>query len=303
MRLLFVIPHYFCRDKLGSPGSSLKRLHGSVVVSRESRQRALRRTLMSLHQSFGASQGMIRIADRRTIPANASTCHEVHIIVVTSGRSHLLGDLGVLSSLHHHASLECDPTLLGFQCQDILRDRWGNYDYYGYLEDDLAIDDPWFFEKLRWFSSHVGNESVLLPNRFERGEDLVFNKCYIDGDLASRVTEPYQDLSVATSMKSTVMGRDVRFARALNPHSGCYFLNAKQMQTWIDQPYFASRDAGFIGPLESAATLGLMKTFAIYKPAVENACFLEIEHFGNRFLKLVRRRSIGPKNSESTRDE
>ena len=291
MRLLFVIPHFFDHDEQTSDSPRLNRRHGSAVATSESRQRAFTRACMSLHQSFGNSQGMIRLSDRQTVPANTSTRHDVHIVVVTSGNSHLLNRCAFSSTLYHHAPQECDPAQLGFQCQDILRDRWGNYDYYGYLEDDLAIDDPWFFEKLRWFNSHVGNENVLLPNRFERGEDMMFKKCYIDGDLAPHVTNDYQDVSIAPSLKSTVMGKEISFSRARNPHSGCYFLNATQMQSWIDQPYFGSRDSRFIGPLESAATLGIMKAFKIYKPAVENACFLEIEHYDNRFLRQVRRKT------------
>jgi hypothetical protein len=288
MRLLFVIPHYFQHASQGSAATGLKRRHGSIVATIETRTRAITRTLMSLHQAFGSSQAMIHVADRKMVPANLAVRNEVHIVVVTTGNSHLVNELANSSALFHHAPLDCEPTHLGFHCQDILRDRWGNYDYYSYLEDDLAIDDAWFFEKLRWFNSCVGNESVLLPNRFERGEDLMFKKCYIDGDLARRVTKPFQDVSIAATLKSTVMGKAIRFVRPLNPHSGCYFLNAAQMQTWINQPHFASRECGFIGPLESAATLGIMKTFRIYKPCADDACFLEIEHYDNRFLRLVR---------------
>jgi hypothetical protein len=38
---------------------------------------------------------------------------------------------------------------------------------------------------------------------------------------------------------------------------------------------FFDRDTSFIGPLESAATLGIMRAFRIYKPAPEHAAFLE----------------------------
>ena len=62
------------------------------------------------------------------------------------------------------------------------------------------------------------------------------------------------------------------------------------METWSRQPHFLDRDTSFIGPLESAATLGIMRTFRVYKPAVESAGFLEIEHFGTSFLGELRRR-------------
>ncbi len=62
------------------------------------------------------------------------------------------------------------------------------------------------------------------------------------------------------------------------------------METWARQPYFLDRDTRFIGPLESAATLGIMRTFRVYKAAAENAGFFEIEHFGTSFLGQLRRR-------------
>jgi hypothetical protein len=60
------------------------------------------------------------------------------------------------------------------------------------------------------------------------------------------------------------------------------------MAYWAAQPHFLDRDTGFIGPLESAATLGIMRTFRVYKPAVENASFLEIEHHGTAFISQLR---------------
>ena len=42
--------------------------------------------------------------------------------------------------------------------------------------------------------------------------------------------------------------------------------------------------SAFGGPLESAATLGVIRHFRAYKPARENAGFLEIEHLDPRYL-------------------
>ncbi len=42
-----------------------------------------------------------------------------------------------------------------------------------------------------------------------------------------------------------------------------------------------------IGPLESAASLGIMRTLRVYKPAGEYARFLEIMHAGTAFAELV----------------
>ncbi|WP_207436498.1 hypothetical protein, partial [Sabulibacter ruber] len=51
------------------------------------------------------------------------------------------------------------------------------------------------------------------------------------------------------------------------------------------QPFFLDRDASFVGPLESAATLGIMRSFKIYKPHESCANFLEIHHACNRYLE------------------
>jgi hypothetical protein len=60
------------------------------------------------------------------------------------------------------------------------------------------------------------------------------------------------------------------------------------MSHWASRPYFLDRATGYIGPLESAATLGGMRTFAVYKPAPRSADFLEVEHFGRAFLDRIR---------------
>jgi hypothetical protein len=79
----------------------------------------------------------------------------------------------------------------------------------------------------------------------------------------------------------------VAFERWTNPHSGCFFLNAAQIEKWASSPGFLDGDCSFAGPLESAASLGVMKNFRIYKPAFPNAGFLEIRHMHNRYLGVA----------------
>ncbi|HUG71293.1 MAG TPA: hypothetical protein VMM76_26315 [Pirellulaceae bacterium] len=284
MRILVAVPHYF-----GPNTNDDRPRHGSQQADSNSRAAALEQAILSLHQLFGDSQAMIRIADRRLVEANVSMRGEVHVVIVTAGNNHVLHQLRLHEHLYHHLAIDDNPMSLGFYCQKALRDRWGNYDYYCYLEDDLILHDPWMFRKIQWFNEHVGNDKVLLPNRFELAANLAYKKCYLDGDLAKQVTDKLQDLSDEPQLYGTVVGASVRFVRPLNPHSGCYFLNAEQMQHWLTQPHFGSQEASFIGPLESAATLGIMRSFKIYKPAPENANFFEIEHHGSRFIRLIRK--------------
>ncbi|NEP84051.1 MAG: calcium-binding protein, partial [Okeania sp. SIO3B3] len=124
-------------------------------------------------------------------------------------------------------------------------------------------------------------------NRYEISPLGAVPKAYIDGDLKPEITAKFQNIREQYQLKGKIMERVIAFHRTLNPHSGCYFLNAEQMKEWASKPYFLDRDTSFIGPLESAATLGIMRTFKIYKPAAADASFLEIQHFGTTFLSLI----------------
>lgn len=276
MRILFTIPHFF------GGGNGKHRSQGSHA---DSRKESLTQCILSLHQHFGSGQLILNISNKSGEPANLDSSSEAHVVLFTTGGKHLLEKLPVADELFQHVPVDVDPMMLGFQCQRMLRDRWGNYDYYCFLEDDLILHDPWLFAKLSWFNGHVGNDKLLIPNRFERGPGPKRFKGYVDGPLLPRVTRKWQNLEEKTELRSTVMGRSILFRRPLNPHSGCYFLNAEQMAHWSRQEYFLDQDTSFIGPLESAATLGIMRAFNIYKPAAANANFLEIEHSGDQFLR------------------
>jgi hypothetical protein len=212
----------------------------------------------------------------------------VEVVVCTTQNRHLLDQLALSDGYFNHHPTSAEPLLLGFECQAVLRDRLGDFDFFCFLEDDLILRDPWFFTKLQWFTRHVGDASLLQPNRFEVGRNQVVHKAYIDGDLARHTTAAFQDVTVRQRVTGIVMDRRIGFQRTLNPHSGCYFLNAAQMEEWTRQPHFLDRDTSFIGPLESAATLGVMRTFRVYKPPPEDASFLEIEHHDMAFLKKIR---------------
>ncbi|HEY9809282.1 MAG TPA: hypothetical protein V6D13_08065 [Halomicronema sp.] len=279
MRILFTIAHFF------NPNGGSR--HASQAKDPRPRLLAFSGCISSLHQLYGRSQGLIDIGLRLAVPANQSQSHDIDIIVCTTQNYHLLNQVALQSHLYTHNRTSVEPMLLGFECQAVLRDNLGRYDYFCFLEDDLILHDPWFFVKLGWFSKQVGNLNLLQPNRYEVSPVGMMSKVYIDGDLLPRVTERFQNVQDQPQLMGKVMDMPVVFRRALNPHSGCYFLNAEQMQYWVDQPYFLDRDTSFIGPLESAATLGVMRSFRIYKPAPEHASFLEIQHFGSAFLGLL----------------
>jgi hypothetical protein len=288
MRILAAIPHYYSRSAAKSPDG---RAHGSVGPHAGSRVAALRACVASLHQLFGPAQHMIDQATRVALRANTRTVGEVDIVVCTAGDDHLLDQLSLPAGSYQHKTTDCPPPLLGFECHAVLRDRLGDYDYYVYLEDDLISRDPWLFVKLGWFTAQLGDDVLLQPNRYEASPFLgLVHKAYIDGDLHDDVTAPFQDFRITPIATASLLGTAITFQRAKNPHAGCFFLNDRQMRMWSGQPYFLDRATSFIGPLESAATLGVMRTFRVYKTAPESAGFLEIEHFGTSFLDNLRRR-------------
>lgn len=201
----------------------------------------------------------------------------------TTGDSHLVSEFAGCG--FDHVRSRADPRFLGFECHKVLRSGLGQYDYFAYLEDDLRLADALFFTKLAWFTAQFGDAAVLQPNRFELAAEPASYKLYIDGNMHDRrLGAGLQRIDERRRMAAPAFGQQIAFQRVGNPHSGCFFLNAAQFARWASEPDFAVPSAAFGGPLESAATLGIMRHFRVYKPARENAAFLEIEHLDPRYL-------------------
>lgn len=272
MRILMTIPHFY-RAKSDAA-------HGSEKADASARLRVLHRCLTSLHSTFGRGQTYMASSNLRS---NTNLTSGIDVVVCTTGDAHLLDRLP--PGLFRHHSTDAQPRFLGYECHAVLAEALGTYDYYCFMEDDLLITDALFFWKAAWFVGAVGAEAVLQPHRFELSDDPPIRKLYIDGPLVDpSISARYQDVSVQPNLRGYAMGRELAFERTGNPHSGCFFLQQQQMRLWREQPYFLDRSDGFWGPLESAATLGLMRTFRVYKPTRENAGFFELEHMDRRYL-------------------
>ena len=281
MRLLFTVVHFF------RGGAKGLRNYGSMGRDSGARVQALTDCISSIHEHFGGAQFSLNHGQRAANAANETVRHKVDVVVCTVKDMHLLGELKVPKGAYQHHQTTADPTLLGYECHAVLRERLGSYDYYCYLEDDLVMHDPLFFSKLQWFNQLAEKQDLLQPNRYEVSFKGDVHKVYVDGPLPTRSTAPFQQIAERNLLKATVFGQDILFRRTLNPHSGSFFLNEQQMRTWAAKPYFLDRSPAFIGPPESAATLGIMKTFRVYKPAVRNAAFLELQHCGTSYLDLL----------------
>ena len=273
MRLLVTIPHYFRRS--GPPG-----FYGSESGDAEARIRQVTQCLAALHQTFGHRQ---TLAATQHTQANTTLAGTVDVVLVTNAADHLADQLP--RHLFVQYAAELDPRHLGFLCHQILREHAGRYDCYAYLEDDIEVTDPLFLHKLAWFSGTFGPNVLLQPNRFELAHDLDVMKFYIDGNTTQpEIPARYQDTSVNPRLTAKAFGQGFVFERVDNVHAGCFFLGPAQLARILALPGFGVPTDKFFGPLESAATLPLMQAFEVYKPARENAGFLEAQHLGRRFL-------------------
>jgi hypothetical protein len=227
---------------------------------------------------------------------------QLELCICVTADSHLLEDLADLEPWFQVVACQpSDPRLLGFACHQLLAQRHAAaieagqpYDYLGFLEDDILITDADFFLKLRRFNRAFGDGFLLMPNRLETAErphDLA--RFYIDGDYNPQATERYR-LSVHRQLCLDHLGEQIRFEQPYNLHSGCFFLNTAQASIYFASPASREVDISFHGPLESAATLGMLKTFQLMKPALENGRFLTVEHAGRNFMGLVQQLGRDP---------
>jgi hypothetical protein len=295
VKIFITIAHFHRPDPQGQ--------HGSQQACADQRLQTLARCLRSIHSLFGDTQGHFARdpGDRRRViglVANQDLAPTVQVTFCTAGRDHLLDALVEQwppgdRPYFRHQPVDLDPLYLGFACQVVLQQALAdpaNYDYFCYLEDDSVFHDPWFFEKLRWFNAQFGPENLLQPNRFEvSGAIAPFaHKAYIDLEFdAESARNPgfAHNFAADTLLSAPYLDRPIHFRRAGNPHAGCFFLNRAQMEHWAAQPHFLDGDTRFVSPLESAATMGLIRTFRVFKPDFGCASFLEIEHDGDRKLQ------------------
>lgn len=287
MKILVTIPHFHNATGNGA--------YGSTGPESARRVEALSQTIAGIHQNLGPRLAFLyclhnHIPGRgngRLVKVNEQAAEAVDIAVCTVGQNHLIDRLTVPKSLFHHQSVKAEPMMIGFACQQILKAHLGKYDFYCYMEDDLWIGDPYFLAKISWFTRTFGEDTLLLPHRYEVSTAETLHKLYIDGPVRPDFTAKWQDVEDRRTLESDFLGTRIGFERWSNPHSGCFFLTAAQMEKWAASPSFLEGDCSFAGPLESAASLGVMKNFRIYKPAFQNAGFHEIRHMHNRYLGVA----------------
>ena len=180
MRILLAIVHYW------NPEGN--RRHASLRPNPLPRCHALQSQLLALRR-LGTQQYMLHMADRVVCRTNEVSRHSIDIRLITDGCHTVLDRI----EPSYHQFIEEIITqpesslMLGFEAQRFLGTKLDEgYDFYGYLEDDLIINDPLFFQKLAHFNSYLDPTNLLLPQRVELpGEPHWVDRLFIDGPLDS----------------------------------------------------------------------------------------------------------------------
>jgi hypothetical protein len=276
LRLLFTIPH-FCRTTSEPKPSRDVPQYSSVTSDPKRRALVLQSCLNHLtanvcspHFEFNNSTGVVGAG----LDQSPSRWHVTIIICTTQGQ-HALQHVSLPPEAHHHV-VDTPPQELGFACHLEMKRLIEQFDYFCYLEDDILITDPLFFDKQLWFSGQFGDDCMLQPNRYELFRDRY--KIYVDGPLPKNLTRPYLVDEEDMEREARFLGMTFSFVRSSNPMSACFFLREAQLRRWTESAIFNDRDSSFLSPLESAQILGPLKLFRIYKPARQNADFLEVIH-------------------------
>jgi hypothetical protein len=280
MRVLLALVHYF-KAEAGSTHSS------TDAHRRDQRAAVLRRAIDSWRGTLGATTTLT--IETKRFERLRGAVDGLDIVVLTNGTDHLLeDDFAKARGVRHVKAPVENPRMLGFAAHRLFAEARHAYDLFCYSEDDLRIADPGFIDRLRAFQEAFGWKRLLMPNRFEWNPSGPTLKTWIDGDIRPGATAAWRDaLPDEPFLHLPMPGRaPVAFRRAMNPHSGFFALSAPQLAHWVRQPHFLDLDCSFISPLESAATLAVMKAFPIYKAFGTDAGFLEIEHIDTRFSSM-----------------
>jgi hypothetical protein len=300
MRILLTIPSFWPNNYgLNQADSTVVQDETAAGATQQSpeqieeRRQQLSLNIARLHQLFGRDHWTLDLSTGNAAADIERQFWQLDIIIVTPPNNPVLQGLYVPMDLYTLSVTEdSEPEQLATECHtQLARNVSQNYDIYGYLEEDLMLSDALFFDKLKWFSqtalSRGIENAVLVANRVELSAEGPVSKLYIDGQTGLSLADYYQDLNNPPPLTLNVLGKNFQFERAQNPYSGCFFLTTSQMAYWAKQPWFADGDIAYRDAKISGASLGLMKTFALYRPGVSNASFLEVQRTSTPFIDQI----------------
>lgn len=273
MKCLIVIPHVF-EPKSGSLYSSQQE------SKRENKQKALEEATIGnirrhngdnyIHASLGKNQ---KVVTRRIDTTNKI---DLEIQIYTNMHTSLVEGLPQNKKLKIH-NIETDQNLRipGIASQKLL-EQCEEYDILSYMEDDILIEDPEFFSKIKYFHEILPQEYTILPHRCEHingGGDVILSGDP-DGGRADLFWDTKETIGInwPTAMKTMY--------RATNPHSGCFFISRAQakniLESWQKRNWQCSFELS--GPLEQAGSGRLLEYLKIMKPIPSEYKFFMVRH-------------------------
>ena len=292
LRVRAYLPHY-CASEAQAPYGSGR------GDQRDWRQLAFWRCLLALQRQRRRRRDLVLHVGERLIEAAPSavdpwmvwTALSLEICVVTNGRDRLDSVLSAMAPdvVEVVEDLD-DPRQLPLITRDRLIADPGEADLWLYLEDDLLLEDPLFFDKQWWWLALVDHQQVLMPHRYELVRGGAGGRLLVDGPLAAPVIEPLNHPQPAV-VRGTFAGREVIFDRTANPHSGLFVISERQRHLLKEAPL---PQDGFVGPLETAATHTVLHRFPVCKPALVHRRFLMVEHGHPSFLPFVDQLPLRP---------
>ena len=292
MRILLAIAHFFRAEE----GSN----HSSTDAHRRDQRAAAIRSVIDAWRGHYGPVSSINVWQKKFEPV-VGVADQLDIIVLVNGDNHLLdADYCRARGVRLYDAKLDNPRMLGFTAHKLFADARNVYDVFAFSEDDLRPTGGDMIPRILAFHDDYGWRRVLFPNRFELNPNGPALKTYIDGMLRPGLLAPFEAaLPDERFLKGRQGARTLTFQRATNPHCGFFAITAEQLTHWMAQPQFGDQDCSFISPLESAATLGILKTFPIYKPFGRDMGWLEIEHLDTRFsgMNWPGRRPAAPQQS------
>lgn len=294
MHVRAVIPHYFQELKAGEQIEVGEGYGSRQPGSRQRRSIAFQQCLLGLINLRRSRKQLIldlvaAQPESFDMRARVGLDEEISIeIVIVIHSQQTCLDAVLLANYQYLRVLPCpnvDPHLLGLSARDYLIHHPDPADLNLYLEDDLVIHDELFLDKLLWVARATEYESILMPHRYELlPVSHRSSKLLVDGHIEFEGSCDWHVPETGVFSNRFLDGRLISFDRPVNPHSGFFGLSKYQVESIANKELPVN---GFVGPLETAATLTPGLFFQILKIALPDASFFWVEHACPSFIGYV----------------
>ncbi len=272
-KVLLTIPHVFSprNNSLYSSQNEEKRSIKTKALNKATLENLIRhRSDYFIHASLGKGKEVV------TRKLMSSLGVDLTIQLITPKTENLTNTLSKNTSLEEHHPSCKDYMNMPLIASRKLLEQSSDFDLVGYMEDDILIEDPDFFEKIIYLVNSTSQDYVFLPHRCES----IHNKgeVILSGDPDGGRPDLFWDTNEKLEIQWP-LGKRI-FYRATNPHSGCFFLTRAQgllaLKYWQEHNWQAKFQLA--GPLEQACSGILLPIFKLMKPIPDHYRFLMVRH-------------------------